>query len=346
VDYSGDLSTRTKGIGMEFPGYRHHRLRQNETWRRAVRETRLSVDDLVYPMFVTEGTGVRNAIESMPDIYQLSIDQLVEEAMEVAEIGIPAVLLFGVPDENTKDDHGSPGYDPEGIIPMAIEAIKEACPDLLVWADVCLCEYTDHGHCGVLGTNGEIDNDATLPILSRMALAYANAGADAVAPSDMMDGRVGAIRAVLDKNQHSLLPIISYAAKYSSSYYGPFRDIANSCPSSGDRKSYQMDPANVNEAMREVDQDIAEGADIIIVKPAGSYLDVLWRVKENFGVPTAAYQVSGEYSMIKAAGQKGWLDQEEVMTESLLSIKRAGADLIITYFAKEIARKLKGSSGS
>ena len=329
---------------MEFLGYRHRRLRQNEAWRRVVRETKLSIDDLVYPMFVTGGSGVRNSIESMPDIYQLSIDQVVEEAKEIVKLGIPAVLLFGIPDENSKDSEGSPGYDPKGIIPSAIKAIKTACPDLLVWADVCLCEYTDHGHCGILGSSGEIENDATLPILSKMALAYADAGADAVAPSDMMDGRVGAIRRVLDDHNHSLVPIVSYAAKYSSSYYGPFRDIANSCPSTGDRKSYQMDPANVDEAMREVDQDIAEGVDIIIVKPAGSYLDVLWRVKQTFGMPTAAYQVSGEYAMIKAAGEKGWVDTEEVMIESLLSIKRAGADLIISYFAKEVAKKLKGSS--
>jgi porphobilinogen synthase len=331
---------------MEFPGYRHRRLRQNETWRRALREHRLSTDDFVFPMFVTEGKGVRNSIESMPGIYQLSIDQAVEEAREVEELGIPAVLLFGVPEESKKDEKGSPGYDPEGIIPQAIRAIKEVCPDLLIWADVCLCEYTSHGHCGVLGTNGDVDNDATLPLLSEMAVAYADAGVDAVAPSDMMDGRVGTIRKMLDDNGHSLVPIISYAAKYCSSYYGPFRDIANSCPSAGDRKGYQMDPSNIDEAVREVEQDITEGADIIIVKPAGSYLDVVSRVKENFGVPTAAYQVSGEYSMIKAAGQNGWLDQEAVMTESLLAIKRAGADLIITYFAKEIARKLQGSSGN
>ncbi|MBH15927.1 MAG: porphobilinogen synthase [Gemmatimonadetes bacterium] len=331
---------------MEFPNYRHRRLRQSETWRRAVRETRLSIDDFVYPMFVTDGTGVTNSIDSMPDIYQQSIDRVVEEAREVRDLGIPGVLLFGVPDESTKDAQGSAGYDPEGIIPKAIKAIKAVCPDLLVWADVCLCEYTNHGHCGVLGKNGEVENDTSLPILSKMALAYANAGADAVAPSDMMDGRVGVIREVLDNNQHSLVPIISYAAKYSSSYYGPFRDIANSCPSSGDRKSYQMDPANADEAIREVDQDIMEGADMIIVKPAGSYLDILWRVKQSFAVPIAAYQVSGEYAMIKAAGQNGWLDEEEAMTESLLSIKRAGADLIISYFAKDIAKRLKGSSGS
>ncbi len=331
---------------MEFPSYRHRRLRQNETWRRAVRETSFSTNDLVYPMFVTDGSRVRNPIESMPDIFQLSVDHLVEEAKEVAELGIPAVLLFGVPEEHKKDSQGSSGYDPQGVIPRAIEAIKSACPGLLVWADVCLCEYTNHGHCGLLSSSGEIDNDATLPILSKMALVYADAGADAVAPSDMMDGRVGVIREALDNHQHSLVPILSYAAKYSSSYYGPFRDIANSSPSSGDRKSYQMDPSNIDEAMREVDQDIAEGADIIIVKPASSYLDVLWRVKETFRVPTAAYQVSGEYAMIKAAGQKGWVDQQGVMTESLLSIKRAGADLVISYFAKEMAKNLKGSSGT
>jgi porphobilinogen synthase len=274
----------------------------------------------------------------------LSVDLIVEEAREVHALGISAVILFGVPDEGEKDAEGSAGYDPEGLVPTAIRAIREAVPDLLVWADVCLCEYTDHGHCGLLTEEGEVDGDSSLPLLARAALVYAEAGADAVAPSDMMDGRVGAIRTVLDDAGLTNVPIVSYAAKYASAFYGPFRDVAQSAPSFGDRKGYQMDPANADEALREVELDIEEGADIVMVKPAGPYLDVIFRVKETFGMPTAAYQVSGEYALIKAAADKGWVDEERVMLESLVAIKRAGADLIVTYYAKEAARVLGGTS--
>ena len=280
----------------------------------------------------------------MPGVFQLSVDLIVEEAREVHALGISAVILFGVPDEGEKDAEGSAGYDPEGLVPKAIRAIGEAVPDLLVWADVCLCEYTDHGHCGLLTEEGEVDGDSSLPLLARAALVYAEAGADAVAPSDMMDGRVGAIRTVLDDAGLTNVPIVSYAAKYASAFYGPFRDVAQSAPSFGDRKGYQMDPANADEALREVELDIEEGADIVMVKPAGPYLDVILRVKETFGMPTAAYQVSGEYALIKAAADKGWVDEERVMLESLVAIKRAGADLIVTYYAKEAARVLGGTS--
>ncbi len=308
-----------------------------------MRETSLSVDDLVYPLFVVEGEGVRNPVASMPGVFQLSVDLLAEEVLEVQALGIPAVLLFGVPDDGDKDAEGRAGYDSDGIVPRAIRSIKEATPDLLVWADVCLCEYTDHGHCGVLTEAGEVDGDASLPLLARAALVYAEAGADAVAPSDMMDGRVGAIRTALDDGGFGDVPIVSYAAKYASAFYGPFRDVANSAPAFGDRRGYQMDPANGDEALREVELDIEEGADIVMVKPAGPYLDVVFRVKEAFGMPTAAYQVSGEYAMIKAAAGNGWVDEERVVWESLVSIKRAGADLIVTYFAKDVARSLLGS---
>ena len=291
-------------------------------------------------MFVVGGEGVRNPVASMPGVFQLSVDLIVEEAREVDALGIPGVILFGVPDESEKDAEGSAGYDPGGLVPGAIRAIREAVPDLLVWADVCLCEYTDHGHCGVVTDEGEVDGDASLPLLARAALVYAQAGAHAVAPSDMMDGRVGAIRTVLDDAGLSDVPIVSYAAKYASAFYGPFRDVANSAPAFGDRKTYQMDPANTDEALREVELDIEEGADIIMVKPAGPYLDIIYRVKEAFGMPTAAYQVSGEYALIKAASEKGWVDEERVMMESLIAIKRAGADLIVTYFAKDAARVL------
>lgn len=307
-----------------------------------MRETSLSVDDLVYPLFVVEGEGVRNPVASMPGVFQLSVDLLAEEVLEVQALGIPAVLLFGVPDDKDKDAEGRAGYDSDGIVPRAIRSIKEATPDLLVWADVCLCEYTDHGHCGVVTEAGEVDGDASLPLLARAALVYAEAGADAVAPSDMMDGRVGAIRAVLDDGGFGDVPIVSYAAKYASAFYGPFRDVANSAPAFGDRRGYQMDPANGDEALREVELDIEEGADIVMVKPAGPYLDVVFRVKEAFGMPTAAYQVSGEYALIKAAAGNGWVDEERVVWESLVSIKRAGADLIVTYFAKDVARSLLG----
>ena len=329
---------------MSFPRLRLRRLRRGETWRRAVRETSLSTDDLVYPLFVVVGEAVRNPVASMPGVFQLSVDLIVEEAREVHALGISAVILFGVPDEGEKDAEGSAGYDPEGLVPTAIRAIREAVPDLLVWADVCLCEYTDHGHCGLLTEEGEVDGDSSLPLLARAALVYAEAGADAVAPSDMMDGRVGAIRTVLDDAGLTNVPIVSYAAKYASAFYGPFRDVAQSAPSFGDRKGYQMDPANADEALREVELDIEEGADIVMVKPAGPYLDVIFRVKETFGMPTAAYQVSGEYALIKAAADKGWVDEERVMLESLVAIKRAGADLIVTYYAKEAARVLGGAS--
>jgi|TARA_B100000809_G_scaffold264883_1_gene322010 porphobilinogen synthase len=299
---------------------------------------------LVYPLFVVGGEAVRNPVASMPGVFQLSVDLIVEEAREVHALGISAVILFGVPDEGEKDAEGSAGYDPEGLVPTAIRAIREAVPDLLVWADVCLCEYTDHGHCGLLTEEGEVDGDSSLPLLARVALVYAEAGADAVAPSDMMDGRVGAIRTVLDDAGLTNVPIVSYAAKYASAFYGPFRDVAQSAPSFGDRKGYQMDPANADEALREVELDIEEGADIVMVKPAGPYLDVIFRVKETFGMPTAAYQVSGEYALIKAAADKGWVDEERVMLESLVAIKRAGADLIVTYYAKEAARVLGGTS--
>ena len=320
---------------MTYPERRMRRLRSNDIWRRMVRETSLSVDDLVYPMFVVPGEDISNPVSSMPGVSQLSVDRLVVEAQDASAMGIPAVILFGVPDE--KDANGSAGYDPEGLVPTAIRHIKSAVPDLLVWADVCLCEYTDHGHCGLLTENGEVDNDATLSLLAESALVYAQAGADAVAPSDMMDGRVGAIREVLDDNGLPNVPIVSYAAKYASAYYGPFRDAAQSTPSFGDRRGYQMDPANGDEALVEVALDIEEGADIVMVKPAGPYLDILWRVKDAFNVPTAAYQVSGEYSLIKAAAANDWVDERRVVMESLLGIKRAGADIILTYFAKQAA---------
>ena len=319
---------------------RPRRLRRNEVWRRAVRETTLSPDDLVYPLFVVDGEGVRNAVASMPGVEQLSVDEVVREAREVRDLGIPAVILFGVPAEADKDPEGRAGYDPEGLVPRAIHAIKAAVPDLLVWADVCMCEYTGHGHCGILTEDGVVDNDATLPLLARASVVYADAGADAVAPSDMMDGRVAAIRAALDREGHDQTPIISYAAKYASSYYGPFRDAAHSAPAFGDRRGYQMDPANAAEALREVELDVDEGADMVMVKPAGPYMDVLLRVKQRFGLPTVAYQVSGEYAMIRAAAEKGWLDGNAVALESLIGLKRAGADLILTYFAKDVARRL------
>lgn len=323
---------------MSFPQVRLRRLRRGDTWRRAIRETSLSVNDLVYPLFVVGGEGVRNPVASMPGVYQLSVDLIVEEAREVSALGIPAVILFGVPAESEKDAEGSAGYDPGGLVPGAIRAILEEVPDLLVWADVCLCEYTDHGHCGLVTDEGEVDGDASLPLLAAAALAYAEAGAHAVAPSDMMDGRVGAIRTVLDEAGLSDVAIVSYAAKYASAFYGPFRDVANSTPAFGDRKAYQMDPSNSDEALREVELDVEEGADIVMVKPAGPYLDIIYRVKEAFGMPTAAYQVSGEYALIKAAAEKGWVEEDRVMMESLIAIKRAGADLILTYFAKDAAR--------
>ncbi len=323
---------------MGFPVHRLRRLREREGFRRMVRETRLSVDNLIYPLFVVPGKGVRQEISTMPGNYHLSIDNLVLEAEETSRLGIPAILLFGIPEH--KDEVGSEAYSEDGIVQKALRAIKSALgPGLIVITDVCLCEYTDHGHCGVIREE-HIDNDATLPLLAQMARSHAEAGADMVAPSDMMDGRIQAIREELDKNNFSHVPIMSYAAKYASAFYGPFRQAALSTPKFGDRRSHQMDPANADEAMREISLDLREGADIVMVKPALSYLDIIYRAKQEFGVPLAAYNVSGEYSMVKAAGRMGWLDEERVMLEVLCSIRRAGADLILTYFAKEAAKLL------
>jgi porphobilinogen synthase len=323
---------------MYFPVYRPRRLRKNETLRRMVRETKLSPDDFIYPLFVTPGRKVRKEISSMPGVAQLSVDLAVEEAREAHRLGIPAVLLFGIP--RKKDLRGTEGYARTGIVQQAIRAIKGEIPDLAVITDVCLCEYTSHGHCGLI-VKGEVDNDATLTLLSKMALSHAEAGADMVAPSDMMDGRVKAIRETLDKRGFQHLPIMAYAAKHASGFYGPFREAAESTPQFGDRKSYQMDPANAREAVREAALDVQEGADIIMVKPALPYLDIIRAFREEFDLPVAAYNVSGEYSMIKAACQRGWLEEERVMMEVLTAIKRAGADLIITYFAKDAARVLR-----
>ncbi|RMG96592.1 MAG: porphobilinogen synthase [Candidatus Dadabacteria bacterium] len=324
---------------MEFPRLRLRRLRRNETLRRMVRETVLTPDDFIYPLFVREGTGVRNPIASMPGQFQLSVDEAVKEARTAWEVGVPAVILFGIPDH--KDAVGSGAYDDEGIVQRAVRALKDAVPDLCVITDVCLCEYTDHGHCGVI-RDGDVANDETLELLVREALSHARAGADMVAPSDMMDGRVGAIRSALDAEGFGEVPVMAYAAKFASTFYGPFRDAAESPPKFGDRRSYQMDPANAEEALREVDLDIREGADIVMVKPALPYLDVIRKVKDTFGYPTAAYNVSGEYAMVKAMERLGWGDGAGLMMESLLSIKRAGADLILTYFAVEAARLLQG----
>ncbi len=322
---------------MYYPVFRARRLRETETFRRMMRETRLSVDQLVMPLFVTHGREMHREISSMPGQFQLSVDELVREVKEVAALGIPAVLLFGLP--AAKDAYGSEAYAPDGIIQQAVRAIKDAVSDLVVITDVCLCEYTSHGHCGVV-EQGRVKNDATLELLARTAVSHAEAGADMVAPSDMMDGRVAALREALDDGGFEETPILAYAAKYASVFYGPFRHAADSAPQFGDRRSYQMDPANSDEALREVGLDIEEGADIVMVKPALAYLDVLSRVKAEFGVPVAAYNVSGEYAMIKAAGRNGWLDEERAMLEVLTAIRRAGADLILTYFAKDAARVL------
>jgi porphobilinogen synthase len=313
------------------------RLRRNETLRRMVRETRLSVDQLIMPLFIVPGKGVNRPVDSMPGVAQLSIDRATQECVAIEQLGIPAVLLFGVPE--SKDATGSSAYADDGIIPSAVRAIKQAAPGLVVITDVCLCEYTDHGHCGVV-VEGDVDNDSTIDLLAKEALAHARAGADIVAPSDMMDGRVNCIRDALDEEGFEQVSIMSYAAKFASGLYGPFRDAADSTPQFGDRRSYQMDPPNGNEALREVQMDIGEGADIVMVKPALPYLDLVWRVKQEFGYPVAAYQVSGEYSMIKAASRQGWIDEERVMMETLVAIRRAGADLIITYFAKDAAKLL------
>ena len=324
---------------MEFPTYRPRRLRRSEKLRGMIRETSLSVKDFIYPLFVGPGTGKSQPVSSMPGVSQFSVDRAVAECQEAAALGIGAVILFGIPEH--KDALGSEAYSDRGIVQQAIAAIKEKVPELLVITDVCLCEYTDHGHCGVL-KNGDVDNDATLELLVNESLSHARAGADMVAPSDMMDGRVGAIRKALDGNGFAQIPIMAYAAKYASGFYGPFREAAQSAPQTGDRRSYQMDAANSDEALREVELDIGEGADIVMVKPALAYLDIIYRVKQRFGYPVAAYNVSGEYSMIKAAGANGWIDEPRIMMEVLLAIKRAGADLILTYFAKEAARQLRG----
>jgi porphobilinogen synthase len=317
---------------------RLRRLRMTESFRSMVRETELSPTDFIYPLFVVPGKSFRKEVKSMPGVFQLSVDETVKECREVRSLRIPAVILFGIPEH--KDEVGSGAYDPNGIVQQAIRAIKKDVPELTVITDVCLCEYTSHGHCGIV-RGDEIVNDESIELLAKESLTHAEAGADMVAPSDMFDGRVSAIRKVLDENNFQKLPIMSYAAKYASGFYGPFRDAAESTPKFGDRRSHQMDPANSNEALREVEQDILEGADIVMVKPALSYLDVIRRVKDRFSMPTAAYNVSGEYSMIKAAGRNGWIDEQRVMMEVLTSIKRAGADLILTYFAKDAARVLK-----
>jgi porphobilinogen synthase len=323
---------------MAFPIQRLRRLRQHEAFRRMVRETRLSASDLIYPMFVMEGKDQRREIASMPGQYRLSIDLLVKEAGEVAGLGIPAVMLFGIPDR--KDDRGTSAVDPNGIVQRAITAVKDHVPGLIVVTDVCIDEYTSHGHCGIV-KDGRILNDETLECLRTMARTHAQAGADMVAPSDMMDGRVAAIRSELDHAGYPELPIMAYAAKFASCFYAPFRDAAGSAPQFGDRQSYQMDPANRREAMREIALDVEEGADIVMVKPALPYLDVIAAARAHTPLPVAAYQVSGEYSMIKAAGKAGWLDESRAMLESLLAIKRAGADLILTYFAKDVAPFLR-----
>ena len=323
---------------MPFPVYRPRRLRESPLLRSMVRETSLRIDDFVYPLFAVHGRGVREPISSMPGQYRLSIDELLKECKDAASMGIPAVLLFGLPRD--KDPRGTEAYAEDGIIQQAVRAVKDTIPDLLVITDVCLCEYTSHGHCGVV-EDGRIKNDPTLELIARTAVSHAEAGADLIAPSDMMDGRVAAIREGLDESGFPETPIMAYSAKYASAFYGPFREAADSTPQFGDRRSYQMDPANVMEAMREVALDVDEGADIVMVKPALPYLDVIARVKGEFGLPVAAYSVSGEYAMLKAAGQLGWLDEERAMIEALTGIRRAGADIIITYFAKDAARLIE-----
>jgi porphobilinogen synthase len=324
---------------MNYPIYRPRRLRRNERFRNLIRETTLQPKNFIYPLFIGPGKDRTEPVSSMPGIAQLSVDHAVREAQEVNSLDISAVILFGIPRQ--KDDLGSEAYAADGVVQQAIRSIKEKVPDLLVITDVCLCEYTDHGHCGVV-KNGEVDNDRTVELLAKEALSHAQAGADIVAPSDMMDGRVAAIRKILDDNNFQQTPIMAYAAKYASGFYGPFREAAESAPQFGDRRSYQMDPANAEEALREVDLDIREGADIVIVKPALAYLDVIYRVKEKFGYPLAAYNVSGEYSMIKAAAQNGWIEESRIMMEVLFAIRRAGADMILSYFAKDAARLLHG----
>jgi porphobilinogen synthase len=322
---------------MHYPEYRPRRLRQNEHFRRLIRETTLTVDDLIYPLFVTHGTQVKKPIASMPGNFQLSIDHLIKEVKKTRDLGIPGVILFGIPEQ--KDEVASGALGDKGIIQQAVMAVKDAVPDILVITDLCLCEYTSHGHCGIL--DGQVvDNDATLQVLGETAVFQAKAGADMVAPSGMMDGQVLGIREALDESGYEQLPIMAYSAKYASCFYGPFRDAAESTPQFGDRKAYQMDPPNSDEAMREITLDVEEGADIIMVKPALPYLDIIRRAKEEFDLPLAAYNVSGEFAMIKAAANLGWIDGERAMMEALISIKRAGADMILTYFAPEAARML------
>jgi porphobilinogen synthase len=322
----------------QFPNYRPRRLRSSPALRKLVCETRLGVEQLVLPLFVRAGRKLRQPIHSMPGVFQLSPDEIIREAAKAHALGVPAVLLFGIPDK--KDAKASGAFAKNGIVQQAVRLLKKELPSLLVVTDVCLCEYMEHGHCGVV-SHGKILNDPTLKILAQTALSHAEAGADIVAPSDMMDGRVAAIRAALDKNDFSETPIMSYAAKFASAFYGPFREAAESAPQFGDRRSYQMDAANANEALREVALDIQEGADIVMVKPALAYLDLIWRVKSEFGYPTAAYAVSGEHAMIKAAAAKGWVDERVVTLESLLAMRRAGADILITYAAADVARWLK-----
>ncbi|KPA17432.1 delta-aminolevulinic acid dehydratase [Candidatus Magnetomorum sp. HK-1] len=325
---------------MVFPEYRPRRLRQNAQIRRMVRETKLSVDDLILPVFAVGGKKVKNPILSMPGHFQFSIDNLIKKAEEAKKLGIPAIIVFGIPDK--KDPLGTQAYARDGIVQRAVKSIKDRVPDLLVITDVCLCQYTDHGHCGMVDKN-EIHNDASLELLAKTALSHAKAGADMVAPSDMMDGRVAEIRETLDEEGYSNTPIMSYAVKYCSSFYGPFRQAADSAPQFGDRRTYQMDPANALEAIREANMDVEEGADIIMVKPALAYLDIISKIRDEIDLPLAAYQVSGEFSMIKAAAEKGWLNESQVMMESLLAIKRAGADMILTYFAMDVAKHLQAS---
>ncbi|MGD0274696.1 MAG: porphobilinogen synthase [Syntrophales bacterium] len=324
---------------MSFPEYRMRRLRKNENFRRLIRETRLSVDDFVYPMFIVPGKGVKKPIGSMPGQFQMSVDHAVREVQKVGDLKIPAVLLFGIPEK--KDDMATGAFAKDGIIQRAVREIKAKVPEILVITDVCLCEYTSHGHCGMI-EKGEVDNDMTIEVLAETAVSHAKAGADMVAPSAMMDGQVGVIREALDETGYDSIPVMSYSDKYASCFYGPFREAAESAPELGDRKNYQMDPTNSDEAIREMTLDVEEGADILMVKPALAFLDVIRRAREEFDLPLAAYNVSGEYSMIKAAAQCGWLDGDKAMLEVLISIKRAGADILITYFALEAARQLQG----
>lgn len=326
---------------MYFPEYRLRRLRKNYNFRRLIQETQLSVNDLIYPLFVVPGSGIKEPIPSMPGQYHLSIDKLVEEVKRSADLGIPGVMLFGLPEE--KDETGSSGYAEDGIIQKALIELKKAAADMILITDVCLCEYTSHGHCGVL-KDGNVDNDATSDLLAQQALSHALSGADMVAPSDMMDGRVAEIRARLDENGFEQIPIMAYSVKYASAYYGPFREAANSAPSFGDRKGYQMDPANIREGLREAALDVEEGADIIMVKPALAFMDVIAKVKEEFNLPLAVYNVSGEYAMVKAAAEKGWIDERKIVMETLTGMKRAGADMILTYHATDAALWLKDNS--